>query len=169
MTVGDETERVKNYSNDDDKHLTLLGSVLHNEKSRAMYRLLSNNPHKEYYLKEMAIIIEKVDNPRLPIYEHHIKVMIKSGLVIVTEKMHNKHKTKFYKVPPFILLSPSKYYDETSTSKTLSNAFDQVFKFVIVGVLPTFVFSHLSIFFETLNFFISRIYIQQILKSLNYS
>lgn len=166
MTVVDE--HVKNYSNDDDKHLTFLGSVLHNKKSRAMYRLLSNNPHKEYYLKEMAVLIEKDDNPRLPIYEHHIKVMVKSGLVSVTEKMHNKHKTKFYKMAPFILLSPSKYYDKTTKSKTLSNAFEQVFKFVIVGVLPTFVFSHLSIY-ENLNFFITRLYIQQLLKSIHYS
>ena len=121
MTFGDKNENVKNYSNDDDKHLTFLGSVLHNEKSRAMYRLLSNNPNKEYYLKEMAVIIEKNDNPRLPIYEHHIKVMVKSGLVTVTEKMHNKHKTKFYKIPPFILLSPSKYYEKTTVHLVQKN------------------------------------------------
>lgn len=166
MTVRPEKEHVKTYSNDDDTHLALLGSVLHNEKSRAMYCLLSTNPNKEYYLKQMAVIIEKHDNPRLPIYEHHIKVMVKSGVVIVTEKMHNKHKTKFYKMSPFILLSPSKYFEKATKSKTFSNTFEHVFKFAITGVLPIFVFTSLSIFYENQIFFIIRIRIQQILKSM---
>jgi len=108
---------VKNYSNHDEIHLAALGSVLHNKKSREMWILLSNNPHKEYYLKEMAVIIENEKNPRLPIYEHHIKSMVKSGIVSTTEKMHNKHKTTFYRAAPITVIVSAKHYENTKNIK----------------------------------------------------
>ena len=85
----DFKEFVKIYSNDS-KLIPLLGSVFHNEKSREMWLLLSST-HKEFYLKEMAVILEDTKNPRLPIYEYHIKAIVKSRLVITNTKMHNKH------------------------------------------------------------------------------
>ena len=86
----DFKEFVKIYSNDS-KQIPLLGSVFHNKKSRAMWSLLSST-HKEFYLKEMAVIIEKKENPRLPIYEHHIATMVDAGVVLVRDGMHNKHR-----------------------------------------------------------------------------
>jgi len=82
----DFIEYVNIYSNKQEEYLTHLGSVFHNKKSRDMWILLSNNPDKEYYLKEMAVIIECEKNPRLQIYEHHIKSMVKSGIVSTNQK-----------------------------------------------------------------------------------
>ena len=88
---------IKIHSNEEER-LIHLGSVYHNKISRNMWILLSHNPHREFYLKEMATILEDTKNPRLPIYEHHIKAIIKSGIVITSVKMHNKHKTTFYRI-----------------------------------------------------------------------
>lgn len=100
------------YSNEQEERIANLGSVFHNKKSRDMWILLSNNPDKEYYLKEMAVIIEGEKNPRLPIYEHHIKSMIKSGVVSTTEKIHKKHKTTFYRAAPITVIIPAKHYED---------------------------------------------------------
>ena len=120
-------EFVKIYSNDS-KLLPLLGSVFHNENSRAMWILMSTSK-KEFYLKEMAVIIEKTDNPRLPIYEHHIGIMVKSGIILVRTKKHNKHWTKFYRAAPVVLITSSKLYEKATKSKTLKNVFSKIFKF----------------------------------------
>ena len=104
------------YSNEDER-LTYLGSVFHNKKSRAMWILLTNNSDRAYYLKEMAVIIENENNPRLPIYEHHIKNMIKSGLVITTKKMHNKHPTNFYRAAPITTIISSMHSDDDKNQK----------------------------------------------------
>lgn len=111
---------VKIYSNEEER-IAHLGSVLHNKKSRSMWILLSNNPTREYHLKEMAVILEEETNPRLPIYEHHIKIMIKSGIVSTTQKIHNKHKTTFYRALPFILITTSRHYKNTTKNTTLKN------------------------------------------------
>ncbi len=128
----DFKEYVRIYSNDS-KRITLLGSVFHNKISREMWLLLSST-HKEFYLKEMAVIIEKTDNPRLPIYEHHIKTMVDAGIVLVRQKMHNKHMTKFYRAAPVILLTTPELYEKATKSKTLKNAFTKVFKFAAIGI-----------------------------------
>ena len=124
-------EYVKIYSNDS-KQIKMLGSVFHNEKSRAMWLLLSST-HNEFYLKEMAVIIEKIDNPRLPIYEHHIGTMVEAGIVLVRKKMHNKHMTKFYRAAPVILITTPQLYEKATKSKTLKNVFNKVFKFAAIG------------------------------------
>jgi len=139
---GEIDEPVKVYSNIE-KVIAIFGSVLHNDKSRGMYQLMSNNPTKEYYLKEMAVIIEKHENPRLPIYEHHIGVMIKCGIVKIRIKMHNKHKTKYYRIAPIVMITSPVLYEKAVKSKTLRNAFRQVFKFAVIGIATlTITLSH---------------------------
>lgn len=81
-----------------------------------MWILLSNNPNREYYLKEMAVIIEGEKNPRLQIYEHHIKSMVKSGIVSTTQKMHNKHKIIFYRAAPITIIIPAKHYENAKNT-----------------------------------------------------
>ena len=112
----DFDDYVNIYSNKQEERIAQLGSVFHNKKSRDMWILLSNNPDKEYYLKEMAIIIEGEKNPRLQIYEHHIKSMIKSGIVSTTQKMHLKHKTIFYRVAPITIIIPAKHHEDAKNS-----------------------------------------------------
>ncbi len=114
------------YSNAEEERIASLGSVFHNKKSRQLWILLSNNPNREYYLKEMAQIIEHEANPRLPIYEHHIKIMVKSGIVTRTKKMHNKHTTTFYRAAPIVVIAPSKHYKNIKTNNSLAQAFMQV-------------------------------------------
>ena len=128
----DFKEFVKIYSNDS-KRIPLLGSVFHNPKSREMWLLMSST-HKEFYLKEMAVIIEKTENPRLPIYEHHISTMVEAGIVLVRIKMHNKHLTKFYRAAPVILLTTPQLYEKATKSQTLKNVFTKVFKFAAIGI-----------------------------------
>lgn len=106
-----DNDYVNIYSNEQEERIAYLGSVFHNKKSRNMWILLSNNPEKQYYLKEMAVILEGEKNPRLPIYEHHIKSMIKSGIVSTTEKMLHKHKTTFYRAAPITVIVSSQHYE----------------------------------------------------------
>lgn len=115
------------YSNKQEEYLTHLGSVFHNKKSRDMWVLLSNNPHREYHLKEMAVILEGEANPRLPIYEHHIKSLIKSGIISTTQKMHNKHKTTFYRAAPFTLIVSSHHY-ENAKNNILKDTITQLYQ-----------------------------------------
>lgn len=141
--MGDEiSDEENNFENDDEvvkiysnasKLIPLLGSVFHNDKSREMWLLLSNSK-KEFYLKEMAIIIENNDNPRLPNYEYHIGVMVEAGIVRVRVKLHNKHKTKFYRAAPVVMLTNPKIYEKATKSKTLRNTFNKVFKFAAIGI-----------------------------------
>ncbi len=118
---------MKIYSSDDEVRLAALGSVLHNKKSRAMWILLSNNPNREYYLKEMAVIVENEKNPRLPIYEHHIKIMVKSGIVTRTHKLHNKRKTVFYSAAPLTVIASFHPHNIVTKNEILKNTFMQVF------------------------------------------
>lgn len=133
---GEIEEPVKIYSSIDDAMIPF-GSVLHNPKSNSMFKLMNNNPTKEYYLKEMAQIIEKDENPRLPIYEYHIGVMVDSGIVNVRIKMHNKHETKYYRIAPVIMITSGALYNKAVKSKTLKNAFKQVFKLGVIGIAGT--------------------------------
>ncbi len=113
----DFDDNINIYSNEQEERIKHLGSVFHNKKSRKMWILLSNNPKREYYLKEMAVIIEGEPNPRLPIYEHHIKSLVKSGIVITTQKMHNKHTTTFYRAAPITVIVSSKHYENAKNIK----------------------------------------------------
>lgn len=124
-------EYVKIYSNDSNL-IKILGTVFHNKRSREMWMLLSSS-NKEYYLKEMAVIIEKNENPRLPIYQYHIDILVKAGIVLTRIKLHNKHKTKFYRAAPVIMLTAPHIYEKASKSKTLKNTFQKVFKFAAIG------------------------------------
>lgn len=122
----DFDDYVNIYSTEQEERIAHLGSVFHNKKSRNMWILLSNNPDKEYYLKEMAVILEGEKNPRLPIYEHHIKSMVKSGIVSTTEKMHNKHKTTFYRAAPITVIISAKHYENAKNS-ALRNSLTQLY------------------------------------------
>ena len=79
-----------------------LGSALYNELSFELWNVLCSDPKKEFYLKEMAKIITKHPNPKLPIFEHHIKKLVKAGIVTYTVKMYKKRPTKFYTGIPTI-------------------------------------------------------------------
>jgi len=114
--VGDFNTNLKLYSNANEKQLEDVGSVLHNKKSRKMWILLTNTG-KEFYLKEMAVIIENQENPRLPIYEHHIKIMVRCGLVLIRKKLHNKHMTKFYRSSPALLITTPKIYEKLQNNE----------------------------------------------------
>ncbi len=120
-------DNVKIYSNDEER-IIHLGSVFHNKISRNMWILLSNNPDREYHLKEMAVIIENEKNPRLPIYEHHIKAMIRSGIVTTTQKMHNKHKTTFYHAASITVIASPQYYKTITKNTTLQDSLMQIYQ-----------------------------------------
>ena len=113
---------VKIYSNHS-KQLFLLGTVFRNKISRNMWSLLSSNPKKEYHLKQMAVILEKETNPRLPIYEYHIKILLASGILKVNQKMHNKHLTNFYSAAPSVLLTS---HNNASQNEILKSAFKTI-------------------------------------------
>jgi len=110
-------ECVNIYSNVEER-ITHLGSVFHNKISRNMWILLSHNSQ----------ILENEKNPRLPIYEHHIKNMIKSGIVSTSQKMHNKHKTTFYRAAPITVIASSPHYENLNQNNDLKNLFLQSFK-----------------------------------------
>ena len=131
---GDPDDPVKIYSTID-AVIPKIGSVLHNKKSNAMFQLMSKNPGLEFYLKEMAVTIENHHNPKLPIYEHHIRILVDSGIVKFRVKMHNKHKTKFYRMAPVLMIVAPNLHERAITSKTLKNIFRQVFKLGAIGIV----------------------------------
>ena len=127
------SEFLKIYTNNDDR-MQKLGQVLTVPKSRKIYSILIEH---QLNAKEIAKLVENIDNPRLPIIKYHLEKMVDAGLVVVEIKQQRKngHYLKYYKAIPNVLIVPPKFFVEISTNKTLHNTFKHIFKIVSLGIV----------------------------------
>lgn len=121
------------YSNTDTR-MKELGQILKTPKSRKIYQILMD---KELHTKEIGIILENSENPRLPNLTHHLKKMTKIGLLASTTKMKNGHPLTYYKAVKYLLIVPDKDIEIAKKSKTLKSVFRKVFKISLIGIPTT--------------------------------
>ena len=130
-----------NIFSNTDTRMKELGQILKTPKSRKIYQILMD---KELHTKEIGIILENSENPRLPNLTHHLKKMTKIGLLASTTKMKNGHALTYYKAIPYVLIVPAKDIDIAKKSKTLKSVFRKVFKISLIGIPTTLSYFLLS-------------------------
>jgi len=115
---------VKIYANTDPR-MKEVGQTLKTPKSRRIYQILMD---KQLHTKEIGMILDNEENPRLPNLTHHLKKMTKIGLLTSTIKMKNGHPLTYYKAVKYLLIVPEKDIAVAQKSKTLKTAMRKVFK-----------------------------------------
>jgi len=108
-----------------DARMKEIGQILKTPKSRKIYQILMD---KELHTKEIGMILENHENPRLPNLTHHLKKMTKIGMLTSTIKMKNGHPLTYYKAVNYVLIVPEKDIKVAQKSKTLKTAMRKVFK-----------------------------------------
>ncbi len=147
MTSDKEEKINDNFINifaNTDSRMKELGQILKTPKSRKIYQILMD---KELHTKEIGVILENSENPRLPNLTHHLKKMTKIGLLKSTTKMKNGHALTYYKAVNYLLIVPAKDIDTAKKSKTLLSTLRKVFKISSIGastVLSYFLLYHFS-------------------------
>ena len=127
----DEEEFVNFYSISDER-MKELGQILKTPKSRRIYQLLIK---KELHAKEIGIIIDCDENPRLPNLTHHLKKMARIGLLKTKIKNKNGHQVMYYKAVKYLMIVPEEDFEIASKSKTLKTTFRKVFKIATIGLV----------------------------------
>ena len=108
-----------------DARMKELGQILKTPKSRKIYQILMD---KELHTKEIGIILDQDENPRLPNLTHHLKKMTKIGMLTSTIKMKNGHPLTYYKSVNYVIIVPEKDIAVALKSKTLKTTLRKVFK-----------------------------------------
>jgi len=128
-----------------DKRMQEIGQILRTPKSRQILQILST---QELNAKEIGKIIDNDDNPRLPNLHHHLNKMMNVGLIKSRKKLQRKngHVLNYYKAASYIVIVPDNQYEKATKSKTLKNAFKNVFKIVAIGVPALIVYNTQNIF-----------------------
>ena len=121
---------VKIYSNTDER-MKELGQTLKTPKSRKIYQILMD---KELHTKEIGMILDNEENPRLPNLTHHLKKMTKIGLLTSTNKMKNGHLLTYYKAVKYLIIVPEKDIAIAQKSKTLKTTLRRVFKISAITI-----------------------------------
>lgn len=100
--IGNEDFIVFSLENDD--QMDDLGKVIGTKYSREFLKITQN---KQLNLKEIAKLIEKTENPRLPNPTHHKKRLEKLKLIKGEFKLQRKngHKLQFYTAKNIIILT----------------------------------------------------------------
>lgn len=119
-----------NIFSNTDARMKELGQIFRTPKSRKIYQILMD---KELHTKEIGIILENSENPRLPNLTHHLKKMTKIGLLRSTTKMKNGHALTYYKAVKYVLIVPAEDIETAKKSKTLKSVFRKVFKITLIG------------------------------------
>ena len=129
-----------------DARMKELGQIFKTPKSRKIYQILMD---KQLHTKEIGMILENHENPRLPNLTHHLKKMTKIGMLTSTIKMKNGHPLTYYKSVNYVLIVPEKDIAVAQKSKTLKTAMRKVFK--ISAIMVPAITSYVLIkFFETM-------------------
>ena len=129
-----------------DARMKELGQILKTPKSRKIYQILMD---KQLHTKEIGMILENHENPRLPNLTHHLKKMTKIGMLTSTIKMKNGHPLTYYKSVNYVIIVPEKDIAVAQKSKTLKTAMRKVFKISAIMV-PAITSDVLIKFFETM-------------------
>jgi len=113
-----------------DERMKELGQILKTPKSLQIYQILMD---RQLHTKEIGVILEKQDNPRLPNLTHHLKKMTKIGLLVSSTKMKNGHNLTYYKAVKYLLIVPAKNIEVAQKSKTLKSTMRKVFKICTIS------------------------------------
>ncbi len=127
---GNNENFIKIYANNDHR-MKELGQILKTPKSLKIWQILQE---KELHTKEIGMILENEPNPRLPNLTHHLKKMIKIGLLTSTLKMKNGHALTYYKAIKYVMIVPSDKAEIANKSKTLKSTLRKVFKISAITI-----------------------------------
>lgn len=116
-----------------DARMKELGQILKTPKSRRIYQILME---KQLHTKEIGIILDNDENPRLPNLTHHLKKMTKIGMLTSTIKMKNGHPLTYYKSVNYVIIVPEKDIAVALKSKRLKTTLRKVFKISAI-MIPT--------------------------------
>ena len=116
-----------------DARMKELGQILKTPKSRRIYQILME---KQLHTKEIGIILDHDENPRLPNLTHHLKKMTKIGMLTSTIKMKNGHPLTYYKSVNYVIIVPEKDIAVALKSKRLKTTLRKVFKISAI-MIPT--------------------------------
>ena len=133
-----------------DKRMQEIGQILRTPKSREILHILST---QELNAKEIGKIIDNDDNPRLPNLHHHLNKMMNVGLITSRKKLQRKngHVLNYYKAASYIVIVPQDQFEKATKSKTLKNAFKNVFKIAAIGVPALIVYNTQNIFWVSVD------------------
>ncbi len=120
---GKEDEDFIIFSLDSDDEMNNLGKIIGTKYSREFLKITQNIDNKELNLKEIAKIVEKTDNPRLPNPTHHKNRLEKLGLVIGKLKLQRKngHTLRYYKGKKIIVITTDKIAKKMKEDKAFSD------------------------------------------------
>ena len=110
----------------DDENMDDLGKIIGTKYSREFLKITQT---KNLNLKEIAKIIEKTDNPRLPNPTHHKNRLEKLGLIKSKIKLQRRkgHRLKFYQGKKIIIIVPEELKILEQHKDELKNTINRIF------------------------------------------
>ena len=123
-------EKVEILSTDDEK-IKLIGSLLSNDASRNILKLL--------FEQEMtANDIAKKTGMLLSLVIFHLQKMQEAGIVTISKigKNSKGHDMKYYGTTKLaVIILPSKFSEKAKKSKSLFNSLRKIYKFTAIGIM----------------------------------
>lgn len=122
-------EKVEILSTDDEK-IKLIGSVLSNDASRNILKLLFEH---EMTANEIA----QKTGTLLSLVIFHLQKMQEAGIVTINEVRKNRkgRDMKYYGTTKFaVIILPSKLSEKAKNSKSLNNSLNKIFRFSAIGL-----------------------------------
>jgi len=123
-------EKVEILSTDDEK-IKLIGSLLSNDASRNILKLL--------FEQEMtANDIAKKTGMLLSLVIFHLQKMQEAGIVTISKigKNSKGHNMKYYGTTKLaVIILPSKFSEKAKKSKSLFNSLRKIYKFTAIGII----------------------------------
>jgi DNA-binding transcriptional ArsR family regulator len=123
-------EKVEILSTDDEK-IKLIGSLLSNDASRSILKLL--------FEQEMtANDIAKKTGMLLSLVIFHLQKMQEAGIVSISKigKNSKGHDMKYYGTTKLaVIILPSKFSEKAKKSKSLFNSLRKIYKFTAIGII----------------------------------
>lgn len=122
-------DNVEIVSTDDDR-IKMIGSLLSNDSSRAILKILFEN---EMTANGIALKTGLL----VSLVIHHLHKLQEAGLVRIVKVGKNSkgHDMKYYKTTKLaVVILPSSVSEKAKKSKSLFNSLSKIYKFVIIGM-----------------------------------
>lgn len=122
-------DKVEILSTDDEK-IKLIGSVLSNDASRNILKLLFEH-------EMTANGIAQKTGMLLSLVIFHLQKMQEAGIVTISKIRKNSkgHDMKYYGTTKLsVIILPSKFSEKAKNSKSLNNSLNRIFRFTAIGL-----------------------------------
>lgn len=122
-------EKVEILSTDDEK-IKLIGSLLSNDASRNILKLLFEHEMTANEIAQKTGIL-------LSLVIFHLQRMQEAGIVTISKigKNSKGHDMKYYGTTKLaLIILPSKFSDRAKNSKSLNNSLNRIFRFTAIGL-----------------------------------